>query len=143
MEKNIQISMEEIEDMVIAEDDYDLDKDDEKNLLYKRRLRNLVTDISEYDDFKGIQITKEGYERIEQNSKYIISMLVFEIIEDLKNSGRKQIKPSNVDKALDKILNKVSGIDHTISMLKEDICKFEKLRDESIMSKVNAYINDI
>ncbi len=142
MGHNEQIFMEVIKDI-----DKDIVKndtlEDDKSLVYEKRLRSLIYDISKHEDFEGIQITKDGLDRIEKSSKYVISMIIFEIIEELKNSNRKQIKSSDVNKALDKILHKVSAIDHVILMLKEDMNKLEMLRDISITSKVDSYINDI
>lgn len=143
MGKNIQMLIEDVENMYEEIEDNNIDKDDEKTLLYESRLRKLIKDISEYESFKGIQITKEGIDRIEKNSKYIISMMIFEIIEELKVTNRKQIKSCDADKSLDKVLHKVSGIDNAILMLKEDINKLEKIRDNSITNKVDTYINEI
>ncbi|MCG4722933.1 hypothetical protein, partial [Alistipes putredinis] len=78
--------------------------DNVENLIYRNRLKDLIDEIKKNEEFEGMQITKEGHERIQQSSRYIISILIFEIIEQLKVNGRKQVKPDDVDKALDKIL---------------------------------------
>ena len=101
--------------------------DNVENLLYKNKLRKIIDDISIYEGIPGVRLSSEGYERIQENSKYIISILVFEIIEELKRTGRKTITLDDADVALDKILNKVSSIDYTIAMLKENINKFDSL----------------
>ena len=117
--------------------------DNVENLLYKNKLRKIIDDISIYEGIPGVRLSSEGYERIQENSKYIISILVFEIIEELKRTGRKTITLDDADVALDKILNKVSSIDYTIAMLKENINKLDKIRNNTVANKVNKFINNI
>lgn len=50
--------------------------DNVENLLYKNKLRKIIDDISIYEGIPGVRLSSEGYERIQENSKYIISILV-------------------------------------------------------------------
>lgn len=124
-------------------DDVEPEFDNTDNLLYKNKLKQIIYDIGRYEGIDGIRISNEGQERIQQNSKYIISILIFEIVEELKRTGRKTISSDDADRALDRVLNKVGSIDHTIMMLKEDINKLEKIRNNSVANKVNKFINNI
>lgn len=124
-------------------EDSDNESDCVDNLIYKNRLKDLINQIAQYESLDGIQITKEAYKRLQENSKYIISILIFEIIEELKISERKQIKSEHVDKSLDRILGKVTAIDKTIIMLQKDIEDLESIRDNSISNKVNEFINKV
>ncbi|GAA0725254.1 hypothetical protein GCM10008905_20290 [Clostridium malenominatum] len=116
-------------------------EEDAQNLIYKNRLRDLVKDIATFEEFEGIQITKDGLVRLQDTSKYIITMLIVEIIEELKNSNRKQITPKNVDNALDKILAKASGIDSALTLLRENIVELEKLNTNTSITKASQFIN--
>ncbi len=116
-------------------------EEDGQNLIYKNRLRDLVKDIAIFERFEGIQITKDGLSRLQDTSKYIITMLIVEIVEELRNSNRKQITPKNIDNALDKILAKASGIDLVLTLLRENIVELEKLNTNTSVTKANQFIN--
>lgn len=116
-------------------------EDDIQNLIYQNRLRDLVKDIANFEEFEGIQITKDGLGRLQDASKYIITMLIVEIVEELRNNNRKQIAPKNVDNALDKILAKASGIDSALTLLREDIVELEKLNANTSITKASQFIN--
>ena len=116
-------------------------EEDAQNLIYKNRLRDLVKDIAIFERFGGIQITKDGLGRLQDTSKYIITMLIVEIVEELRNSNKKQITPKNVDNALDKILAKASGIDLALTLLRENIVELEKLNTNTSVTKASQFIN--
>lgn len=116
-------------------------EEDVQSLIYKNRLRDLVKDIANFEEFEGIQITKGGLVRLQDTSKYIITMLIVEIVEELRNSNRKQITPKNVDNALDKILAKASGIDSALTLLRENIVELEKLNTNTSVTKASQFIN--
>lgn len=116
-------------------------EEDVQSLIYKNRLRDLVKDIANFEEFEGIQITKDGLVRLQDTSKYIITMLIIEIVEELRNSNRKQITPKNVDNALDKILAKASGIDSALTLLRENIVELEKLNTNTSVTKASQFIN--
>jgi hypothetical protein len=116
-------------------------EDDIHNLIYEKRLRLLMKDIANFEEFEGVQITKEGVERLQDTSKYIITMLIIEILEELKANNRKQITSKNVDNALDKILAKASGIDSALTLLRENIVELEKLNTNTSVTKANQFIN--
>lgn len=124
-----------------SEEDNEIDE--KKDLLYKNRLRDLIDDISKFSGFDGIQKTNEGVVRLQRNSRYIISMLIIETLDEVVKYGRKQIRAEDVDNALDKILNKASGVDKAILMLKDDINKLEKIKTENSIIRVNEFINYI
>lgn len=121
----------------------DNEMDEEKDLLYKNRLKDLIEDISKFSGFDGIQKTKEGISRLQRNSRYIISLLIIETLDEVKKSGRKQIRNEDADKALDKVLSKASGIDSAILMLKDDISKLEHIKRDNSINRVNEFINYI
>lgn len=116
-------------------------EEEAQNLIYKNRLRDLAKDIATFDGFEGIQITKDGLGRLQETGKYIITMLIVEIVEELRNSNKKQITPKNVDNALDKILAKASGIDSALTLLRENILELEKLNTGTSVTKASQYIN--
>ncbi|HBJ1646677.1 TPA: hypothetical protein LA462_001158 [Clostridium botulinum] len=116
-------------------------EEDVQSLIYKNRLRDLVKDIANFEEFEGIQITKDGLVRLQDTSKYIITMLIIEIVEELRNSNRKQITPKNVDNSLDKILAKASGIDSALTLLRENIVELEKLNTNTSVTKASQFIN--
>lgn len=116
-------------------------EDDIQNLIYQNRLRDLAKDIANFEEFEGIQITKDGLGRLQDASKYIITMLIVEIVEELRNSNKKQITPKNVDNALDKILAKASGIDSALTLLRENIVELEKLNTNTSITKASQFIN--
>ncbi len=116
-------------------------EEDVQSLIYKNRLRDLVKDIANFEEFEGIQITKDGLVRLQDTSKYIITMLIIEIVEELRNSNRKQITPKNVDNSLDKILAKASGIDSALTLLRENIVELEKLNTNTSVTKFFYYFN--
>ncbi len=116
-------------------------EDDGQNLIYEKRLRELVKDISTFEEFAGIQITKDGVGRLQDTSKYIITMLIVEIVDELRCSNKKQITPKNVDNALDKILTKASGIDSALTLLRENIVELEKLNTNTSVAKASQFIN--
>lgn len=116
-------------------------EEDAQNLIYKNRLRDLLKDIATFEEFEGIQITKHGFGRLQDTSKYIITMLIVEIIEELRNNNRKQITPKNVDNALDKILTKASGIDSALTLLRKNIVELEKLNTNTSVTKASQFIN--
>jgi hypothetical protein len=119
----------------------DSEIDEEKDLLYKNRLKDLIDDVSKFNGFNGIQKTKEGLIRLQKNSRYIISLLIIETLDEVINCGRKQIREEDVDKALDKVLSKASGIDNAILMLKDDVSKLEQIKRDHSIYKVNEFIN--
>lgn len=130
-----------IESKEIAVDVEESLEEDSQNLIYNNRLRELVKDIAKFDGFDGIQLTKEGTARLQDCSKYIITMLVVEVVEELRSNSRKQITPTNVDNALDKILAKASGIDSALVLLRENIIELEKLNTNTSVSKASQFIN--
>lgn len=137
LELELDIEYKKITD-VINEENLE---DDIQNLIYQNRLRDLVKDIANFEEFEGIQITKDGLERLQDASKYIITMLIVEIVEELRNSNRKQITPKNVDNSLDKILAKASGIDSALTLLRENILELEKLNTNTSITKASQFIN--
>lgn len=126
----------------IPDEDY-CEIDEGKNLLYLNRLGDLIEEVSKYIGLNGIQKTKEGMVRLQKNSKYIISYLIIETLGEVDKCGRKQIRSEDVDKALDNITSKASGIDNAILMLKDNIIKLDKAKKDNSISKVNEFINYI
>lgn len=141
MEEQLRLELTDIEvvDELTSLND---EVDNGESLLYKNRLKNIIKDIAKFDEFEGIQCTKDGIERLQVTSKYLITMLIFNIMDELKRSGRKQIKPIDVDNALDKILANSSAIDTVLEMLKGDIKNLRLLNNITAVSKTNKFIND-
>lgn len=126
---------DEVEDEDILEDSNDV-------LLYKNRLKKLVNDISIYENLIGVQLSKEGVARLQEIGEYLVSILIFETLEELKKNGKKKIKPNHVDKALDSILNKSSAIDIALDLLNKDISELKKLNTSSAIGKATKFINE-
>ena len=129
--------VEELDDL----DNIDDIDEESECLLYKTRLRKLVKDISEFDNFDGIQLSKEGMERLQKVSKFLISMLIFETIGDLNKIGKKKIVPQNIDNALDNITSKSSAIDIALNLLDKDISQLKNLKNSMSVLKANRFIN--
>lgn len=129
--------VEELDDL----DNIDDIDEESECLLYKTRLRKLVKDISEFDNFDGIQLSKEGMERLQKVSKFLISMLIFETIGDLNKIGKKKIVPQNIDNALDNITSKSSAIDIALNLLDKDISQLKNLKNSMSVNKANRFIN--
>ncbi|GAA0179453.1 hypothetical protein SH2C18_23190 [Clostridium sediminicola] len=142
MKKQLMMELTEIEiiDELTTEND---ESDNQECLLYKKRLKKLITDVAESDDFVGIQSTKDGFDRLQATSKYLTIMLIYNIIDQLRHSNKKQIKPTDVDKALDKILANSSAIDTILEMLKEDIKNLKELNNSAAVFKTSKFINDL
>lgn len=136
--EQIELNLDIEKDEILEESE---DIRDKGLFLYKARLRDLINNLGEFESYDGIQVTKDGQDRLQQVSKYIVTMLILEIIDELKKSGRKQIRPYEVDKALDKILVKASGIDMALDILKTDIEKLKSLNIDTVINKANEFIN--
>ena len=136
---SLELDVENKDNIDISDDTENCE--DNNNLIYTSRLRDLVKSIAEFEDFKGIQIGKDAVNRLQDTSKYIITMLILEIIEELKANNRKQIRQIEVDKSLDKILAKASGIDTALGLLREDIETLERLNTNTAVNKANIFIN--
>lgn len=135
------IEIDENEDKAI-EDESDDEIDNEEELLYKKRLYKLVNDISNYENFSEVQISKEGKVRLQQVSKLLISILIIETIDDLKKDSRKKIMPKHVDASLDKILNHSSAIDIVLDLLNKDLDKLKNLKRSTAINRAMKFINE-
>lgn len=141
MDEQLKLDLSEIQAKEEIDSLNDEEEDGEDSILYKKRLNKLIKEIAEKENFDGIQNTKDGFERLLVTSKYLIAMLVFEIVEELKLTGRKQIKPIDVDRALDRITAQSSAIDIALKLLSEDIDKLKSLNKTTSVSKASNFIN--
>lgn len=150
MDKQIRLRFDNLGDLIEIDDDTDgtIEEesddciDNEEDLLYKKRLNKLVNDISNYEKFSEVQISKEGKVRLQQVSKLLISILIVEIIDDLKKDGRKKIMPKHVDASLDKILNHSSAIDIVLDLLNKDLDKLKNLKRSTAINRAMNFINE-
>ena len=122
--------------------DDDLLEDCKEVLLYKNRLKKLVNDIASYENLINVQLSEEGMNRLQEVGEYLVSILIFETLDELKKNGRKKIKPNHVDKALDSILNKSSAIDIALDLLNNDISELKKLNTSSAISRATKFTNE-
>ncbi|MDR3594164.1 hypothetical protein [Clostridium sp.] len=116
-------------------------EEEEANLLYTNRLKKMIKDIAEFDNLLGVQAGEIALSRFQENSKYLIAMLVIQTLDELQNTGRKKIKPNDVDDALDKILSKASGIDTALEILNKDIETLKGLNKNTSITKTSKFIN--
>ena len=148
MDKQIGLNFDNLGDLIEIDEDEvignecDNDIDNEEELLYKNRLYKLINDISNYEGFSEVKISKDGKVRLQQVSKFLISILVFETIDEIKKEGRKTMKPKHVDASLDKILNRSSAIDIVLDMLNNDITKLEDLKRSTAINRATKFINE-
>ncbi|ALP90821.1 hypothetical protein [Clostridium butyricum] len=133
---------------VINENDecIDLDNEEEEeenecDIVYKSRLKKLVKEIAKVEEFNGVQLSKEAVEKFEGVSKLLISTLIFDILNQLRITGRKKITPKDVDTALDGILNKASSIDIALELLNDNINKLTELNKKVSISKATKFVN--
>lgn len=117
------------------------DDDNGVDILYKSRLKKLVKQISESEEFNGIQLSKQGIERFEEVTQYLVSILIFDILNQLNETGRKKITPNDVDKSVDRILEKSSAIDTALELLQEDIRKLTEINKTTSINKAIMFIN--
>lgn len=139
LDEEIEIKYKDIDQDVLEINDEEIDT--EANLLYITRLKKLIKDIAEFDNFFGIMAGKESINRIQETGKYLIAMLIVQILEDLRANNRKKIKANDVDAALDKILSKASGIDTALNMLNKDIETLNSLNKNAAVTKASNFIN--
>ncbi|WP_346975443.1 hypothetical protein [Clostridium perfringens] len=125
-----------IEETVVKEDNQKEDL-----FIYKNKLKDLINELSENEKYTGVQVSREGKERIQEAGKYLIIILILEVINELRADGRKQIKKRDIDIALDKILAKSSAIEIAIEKLNESITDLMNINSDSSLIKASDFIN--
>lgn len=115
--------------------------EEEANLLYKKRLKKLIKDIADFEEFGGIQAGEKTMIRIQETSKFLTSMLIIEAIEEVRSTNRKKIMPNDIDNALDRILSKATGIDTALDMLNKNIEELKSLNKNTSVNKTSSFIN--
>lgn len=125
-----------IEETVVKEDNQKEDL-----FIYKNKLKDLINELSENEKYTGVQVSREGKDRIQEAGKYLIIILILEVINELRADGRKQIKKRDIDIALDKILAKSSAIEIAIEKLNESITDLININSDSSLIKASDFIN--
>ncbi|MGG7211381.1 hypothetical protein [Clostridium baratii] len=145
MDKQLVISFKENDEEAIIEDKeecIDDEKDDGKSILYKNRVKKLVKEISIKEDLSNIQLGEEGTSRLEEINKLLLSIIIFDVLEELKKDNKKQIKPKHLDKALDNLLNGASAIDIALNILNKDIETLKGLNNSTSINKATMFVNE-
>lgn len=126
------------------EDNNEEDNNEENNseiLLYKNRLQKLVEDVAISENLIGVQISQEGKERFQEVGEFLISILIFETLEQLRKNSKKKIMPANIDKALDNMINSSSAIDIALELLNKDIEELKILNNSTAINKATNFVN--
>lgn len=113
----------------------------EQRLLYKNRIKSLIKDVAKTEDFEGIALGKEALERFQQTTKYMVVMLVFEIIKILKDNNRRHIKPQHIDEALNKTIAGADAIGVSINNVEKLLKQLLELNENTSVAKAMEFIN--
>lgn len=124
----------------VVEDEIDEQKN-EQHLLYKNRIKKLIKEVAESENFIGIAIGKEALDRLQLTTKYMTVILIYEIINILKNKNRKQIKPHFIDKALNKTVASADALGVSINKVDALLKELINLNDETAVGKATEFIN--
>lgn len=142
VEKKYYISSdEEMEDEVEDELEDENEDIENQNILYSTRLTKLVKDVANSEGFADIRLGKLGRERIQNNVKFLTVILIIEIINSLKESNRKIIKPHHVDVALNRSIINSDSMGFSINKLEQILEELSKHNSQSAIIKATDFIN--
>jgi hypothetical protein len=139
---NIEEDLLEYEENIIdlVEDEGD-DLKNNQHLLYKNRIKSLIKDVAKSENFEGIALGKEAFERFQQTTKYMVVMLIFEIIKVLKDNNRRHIKPQHIDDALNKTIASADAIGVSMSNIEKLLKQLLDLNENTSAAKAMEFIN--
>lgn len=111
-------------------------------LCYTNRLRDLLRAIGSEEEIE-IECGPESLERVQSSIKYLSVVLIYEIIQVLKDNGRVRFKIEFIDEALTKMLGKSDAFGIAIKKTTELKEQLERLNEKSSISKAMDFINVI
>ncbi|MBU5353367.1 hypothetical protein KQI74_13810 [Paenibacillus barcinonensis] len=111
-------------------------------LCYTNRLRELLRAIGNEEEI-NIECGPESLERVQTSIKYLTVVLIYEIIQILKDKQKVRFKNEYIDEALSKVLGKSDSFGISIKKISELQEELESLNQQSAINKAMDYINII
>ena len=89
-----------------------------------------------------VQLSQEGLAKLQAESEFLVSLLIFETLDNLKASGKSRIMEKHIVAGMDNILNQASAIDISVNLLNKNIEELQQLRKSTAINKATKFIND-
>ncbi|WP_096201853.1 hypothetical protein [Bacillus sp. FJAT-45350] len=109
-------------------------------LLYGKRVKAFIKDIGREEEIE-ISFAEEGYKAIQDYYKLITAVFSYEIVEILKDKGRKRINQDIVKEATSNLLSNSDAMNITVNELQNIIEKLYSKNKVSNIQRATEYVN--
>lgn len=111
-------------------------------LCYTNRLRELLKAIGNEEGL-NIECGPKSFERVQTSVKYLTVVLIYEILQVLKDKQKIRFKNEYIDEALSKMLGKSDAFGISLKKIHELQEQLEDLNQQAAINKAMDYINII
>ena len=113
--------------------------DENKSLLYKSRIRELIKDVASSDGL-DLRISKEGFQRYHDSVKFLSVILMYEINSVIKEQKKKTLNVAHVDEAISKMLGRADALNISIQEIERVLEVLQSKSHTTSISRAMDYL---